>query len=151
MEAQAERMGRGRVKTAVFAAVADGPLIGRRPSGGFYATRLYHDLRQVAGLVYNVDDAFTAGKTRSVYTVTFGSDPPNVTKAAWVKKSASRLKMLSGPRQRSSRPTGMAQRRTNKAMIRSARPQEGCTVSATSTAVGLPPCAAGWKTSGHQL
>ncbi len=49
--------------------------------GGFYATRLYHDLRQVAGLVYNVDDEFTAGKTRSVYTVTFGSDPPNVAKA----------------------------------------------------------------------
>jgi zinc protease len=49
--------------------------------GGFYATRLYHDLRQVAGLVYNVDDDFTAGRTRSVYTVTFGSDPPNVAKA----------------------------------------------------------------------
>ena len=49
--------------------------------GGFYATRLYHDLRQVAGLVYNVDDDFTAGKTRSVYTVTYGSDPPNVQKA----------------------------------------------------------------------
>ena len=49
--------------------------------GGFYATRLYHDLRQVAGLVYTVDDEFVAGKTRSVYTVTFGSDPPNVPKA----------------------------------------------------------------------
>ena len=49
--------------------------------GGFYATRLYHDLRQVAGLVYNVDDDFQAGKTRSVYTVTYGSDPPNVPKA----------------------------------------------------------------------
>ena len=49
--------------------------------GGFYATRLYHDLRQVAGLVYNVDDDFTAGRTRSVYTVTYGSDPPNVAKA----------------------------------------------------------------------
>ena len=49
--------------------------------GGFYATRLYHDLRQVAGLVYNVDNDFTAGKTRSVYTVSFGSDPPNVAKA----------------------------------------------------------------------
>jgi zinc protease len=49
--------------------------------GGFYATRLYHDLRQVAGLVYNVDDEFIAGKSRSVYTVTFGSDPPNVPKA----------------------------------------------------------------------
>ena len=49
--------------------------------GGFYATRLYHDLRQVAGLVYTVDDEFAAGKTRGVYTVTFGSDPPNVSKA----------------------------------------------------------------------
>ena len=49
--------------------------------GGFYATRLYHDLRQVEGLVYTVDDDFTAGKTRSVYTVSFGSDPPNVAKA----------------------------------------------------------------------
>ena len=49
--------------------------------GGFYATRLYHDLRQVEGLVYTVEDDFTAGKTRSVYTVSFGSDPPNVAKA----------------------------------------------------------------------
>ena len=49
--------------------------------GGFYATRLYHDLRQVAGLVYTVEDDFTAGKTRSVYTVSFGSDPPNIEKA----------------------------------------------------------------------
>ena len=49
--------------------------------GGFYATRLYHDLRQVEGLVYTVDADFTAGKTRSVYTVSFGSDPANVAKA----------------------------------------------------------------------
>jgi zinc protease len=49
--------------------------------GGFYATRLYHDLRQVAGLVYNVDDSLVAGKTRSVFEVTYGSDPPNVSKA----------------------------------------------------------------------
>jgi zinc protease len=49
--------------------------------GGFYATRLYHDLRQVAGLVYNVDDSLVSDKTRSVYEVTYGSDPPNVSKA----------------------------------------------------------------------
>jgi zinc protease len=49
--------------------------------GGFYATRLYHDLRQVEGLVYTVENDFTAAKTRSVYTVSFGSDPPNVAKA----------------------------------------------------------------------
>lgn len=39
MEAQVERMGRGRVRTVLFSAVADGPLIGRRPTGGLYATR----------------------------------------------------------------------------------------------------------------
>ncbi len=49
--------------------------------GGFYATRLYRDLRQKAGLVYNVSNTFQAGKTRSIYAVSYGSDPPNVSKA----------------------------------------------------------------------
>ncbi|MGB8539531.1 MAG: pitrilysin family protein [Acidobacteriaceae bacterium] len=49
--------------------------------GGFYATRLYHDLRQVAGYVYNVDVNMEASKTRASYTVTYGCDPPNVSKA----------------------------------------------------------------------
>lgn len=49
--------------------------------GGFYATRLYHDLREVSGLVYNVGSSFQFGETRSVYTVSYGCDPPNVGKA----------------------------------------------------------------------
>ncbi|MBD5633444.1 MAG: insulinase family protein, partial [Candidatus Eremiobacteraeota bacterium] len=49
--------------------------------GGFYATRLYHDLRQVAGLVYNVSNRLTAGRVRSTYTISYGCDPPNVSKA----------------------------------------------------------------------
>lgn len=49
--------------------------------GGFYATRLYHDLRQVNGFVYNVDVRLDAKKTRSSYTVTYGCDPANVSKA----------------------------------------------------------------------
>ena len=49
--------------------------------GGFYATRLYHDLRQVNGYVYDVDVRLTAGKTRSFYTVTYACDPQNVSKA----------------------------------------------------------------------
>jgi len=49
--------------------------------GGFYATRLYHDLRQVAGLVYDVSNELSAGKTRSTYEVSYGSDPQNVSKA----------------------------------------------------------------------
>jgi zinc protease len=49
--------------------------------GGFYATRLYHDLRQVAGYVYNVDVSMEASKTRASYTVTYGCDSQNVSKA----------------------------------------------------------------------
>jgi len=49
--------------------------------GGFYATRLYHDLRQVAGYVYNVDVSMQASKTRASYAVTYGCDPQNVSKA----------------------------------------------------------------------
>ena len=49
--------------------------------GGFYATRLYHDLRQVAGLVYNVDVGLSAGKTRATYSVSYGCDPDKVSKA----------------------------------------------------------------------
>ena len=49
--------------------------------GGFYATRLYHDLRQTKGYVYNVDVRLTAKKTRATYTVTYASDPKNTAKA----------------------------------------------------------------------
>ena len=49
--------------------------------GGFYATRLYHDIRQVAGLVYTVDVGLSSDKTRSTYTVDYGCDPANVGKA----------------------------------------------------------------------
>jgi zinc protease len=49
--------------------------------GGFYATRLYRDLRQKAGYVYNVDNILRATETRATYTVTYGCDPENVSKA----------------------------------------------------------------------
>jgi zinc protease len=49
--------------------------------GGFYATRFYRDLRQKAGYVYNVDNSLRAGETRTTYSVTYGSDPQNVSKA----------------------------------------------------------------------
>jgi zinc protease len=49
--------------------------------GGFYATRLYHDLRQVAGYVYTVDVGLEASKTRASYAVTYGCNPENVSKA----------------------------------------------------------------------
>ena len=49
--------------------------------GGFYATRLYRDLRQKNGYVYNVDNALHADETRAEYSVTYGCDPENVSKA----------------------------------------------------------------------
>jgi zinc protease len=49
--------------------------------GGFYATRLYRDLREKTGLVYFVDSSFNIGLTRGVYQVEYACDPPNVAKA----------------------------------------------------------------------
>ncbi len=49
--------------------------------GGFYATRLYHDLRQNGGLVYFVSSSFTVGLTRGIYQSAYACDPPNVLKA----------------------------------------------------------------------
>jgi zinc protease len=54
--------------------------------GGFYATRLYHDLRQVTGYVYTVGDTIAARKTRATYTINYGCDPANVSKAAALVK-----------------------------------------------------------------
>jgi zinc protease len=49
--------------------------------GGFYATRLYRDLRMNGGLVYYVASTFEFGRTRTVYSVAYSCDPPNVSKA----------------------------------------------------------------------
>jgi zinc protease len=49
--------------------------------GAFYATRLYRELRANTGLVYYVDSSFEIGRTRGVYAVEYGCDPPNVAKA----------------------------------------------------------------------
>jgi zinc protease len=49
--------------------------------GGFYATRLYRDLREKAGYVYNIDDSLHATESRATYTIDYGCDPQNVSKA----------------------------------------------------------------------
>ncbi|MDR3414928.1 MAG: pitrilysin family protein [Nevskia sp.] len=48
---------------------------------GFYASRLYRDLRARSGLVYTVDSRFHFARSRSTYTVRYGSDADNVDKA----------------------------------------------------------------------
>ena len=49
--------------------------------GAFYATRLYHDLREQRGLVYTVGSGFQFGPKRSLYIAGYACDPKNVSKA----------------------------------------------------------------------
>lgn len=49
--------------------------------GGFYATRLYRDLREKAGYVYTVSEELDARRTRTTFSVSYGADPINVSKA----------------------------------------------------------------------
>jgi zinc protease len=49
--------------------------------GGFYATRLYRDLRETTGYVYTVSNQLDAGRTRTAFTVKYASEPANVSKA----------------------------------------------------------------------
>jgi zinc protease len=49
--------------------------------GGFFASRLYRDLRQTAGLVYYVGSSFQIGRSRALYLARYGCDPANVSKA----------------------------------------------------------------------
>jgi zinc protease len=52
--------------------------------GGFYASRLYHDLRDTRGLVYNVGTTFDLDKHRGTYTASFGADPDKVAAATTI-------------------------------------------------------------------
>jgi len=49
--------------------------------GAFYASRFYRHLREKGGLVYFVESTFDVSQTRAVYSVRFGCDPDNVSKA----------------------------------------------------------------------
>jgi zinc protease len=48
--------------------------------GAFYSSRLSRDVRMSAGLVYSIDSGLQAGKTRSVYSIQYASDPQNVSR-----------------------------------------------------------------------
>ncbi|MBV8432915.1 MAG: insulinase family protein, partial [Candidatus Eremiobacteraeota bacterium] len=50
-------------------------------SGGFYASILFHDLRETTGYVYSVNTGFELGRTRSTFNIVYGAAPENVSKA----------------------------------------------------------------------
>jgi zinc protease len=73
----AETVGLNRFNPDYYALQLGNNVLG----GGFYATRLYRDLRENAGLVYYVASSFNIGKTRGTYSVRYACDPGNVSKA----------------------------------------------------------------------
>ncbi|HEV2499138.1 MAG TPA: pitrilysin family protein, partial [Terriglobia bacterium] len=73
----AETLGINRFSPDYYALELGNNVLG----GGFYASRFSKDLRENAGLVYYVGSSLAAGKTRTIYTVSYGCDPPNVSKA----------------------------------------------------------------------
>lgn len=73
----AETIGLTRSKPDYYALELGNHVLG----GGFYATRLYQDLREETGLVYYVGSEFNVGKTRGVYLVDYACNPSNVTRA----------------------------------------------------------------------
>jgi zinc protease len=73
----AEELGINRTHPDYYALQLGNRVLG----GGFYATRLYRDLRQKAGYVYDVDNSLNASETRAAYSVTYGCDAENVSKA----------------------------------------------------------------------
>lgn len=73
----AETLGITRFSPDYYALELGNEILG----GAFYASRFSKDLRENAGLVYTVGSSLQAGKTRTVYAVTYGCDPPNVSKA----------------------------------------------------------------------
>ena len=72
----AETLGLTRANPDYYALELGNRVLG----GGFYATRLYRDLRKESGLVYSVDSYFDVSQTRGLYFVQYACNPQNVAK-----------------------------------------------------------------------
>ncbi len=73
----AETLGLNRYNPDYYALQLGNRVLG----GGFYASRLYRDLREKNGLVYYVSTTFQIGRRRAIYRVDYACDPPNVSRA----------------------------------------------------------------------
>ena len=72
----AETLGLTRSHPDYYALVLGNHVLG----GGFYATRLYQQLREATGLVYSVEVGLEANQTRALYAIEYACDPDNVAK-----------------------------------------------------------------------
>jgi zinc protease len=90
--ALAETLGLTRANPDYYALKLGDHVLG----GGFYATRLYQDLRQKTGLVYFVSVDINAYQTRALYAIHYGCDPDNVAKARGIVVN-NLQKMMSQP------------------------------------------------------
>ncbi len=73
----AETVGLTRTNPEYYALELGNHVLG----GGFYASRLYQDLREKTGLVYYVGSDFNIGKTRGEYLVRYACNSMNVSRA----------------------------------------------------------------------
>ncbi len=73
----AETLGLTRLDPDYYALQLGNHVLG----GGFYATRLFHDLRETTGLVYTVASQLNVKRTRGVYSVQYACDPSKVSQA----------------------------------------------------------------------
>ncbi len=72
----AETLGLTRSNPDYYALALGNHVLG----GGFYATRLYQQLREATGLVYSVEVELEANQTRALYAIEYACDPDNVAK-----------------------------------------------------------------------
>ncbi len=78
----AETLGLTRSNPDYYALVLGNHVLG----GGFYATRLYRELREESGLVYSVEVELQANQTRALYAIEYACDPDNVAKVHGIVK-----------------------------------------------------------------
>ena len=93
---------------------------------GFYASRLYRDLRARTGLVYSVDSSLQFARSRSTYVVEYGCDPGNVGKARDIA--------LHDLRQMQTEPVSAAELLRAKAMLLNRIPLQNAAVDQIASA-----------------